>query len=342
MNPIPSTKNYCNLAALALGLDPAGSAGHFDDAVLIETPLPWKRDLYEKAGALPQEMVDLLALWLQRYREGAPYNHRPLLIGPDDEYSRPGYRRVIFFRKPVGAFANFERTEYLVPAAETGPLLWALYEAQDDLPRFDAYRVDGVADVRDLLVCTHGTIDVACAKFGYPLYDHLRKAYAGDEVRVWRVSHFGGHVYAPTMMEMPSGHYWAYVDKAQADQIALRRGDVTSLRGHYRGWAGAEYGFAQAAERELWLRFGWDWMEWARSCTVLATDDAPEPQWQEFRFDAISPDGVRDNFVLRVEIERTLETVHATDNTHTTAYPQFRVVESGKERKTTLRSISPR
>lgn len=83
-------------------------------------------------------------------------------------------------------------------------------------------------------------------------------------------------------------------------------------------------------------------MDWARKCTVLATDDAPEPQWQEFRFDAVSPDGVRDSFVLRVEIERTVETVHATDNTHTIVYPQFRVVESGKERKTTLRSISPR
>ncbi|MEZ4831231.1 MAG: sucrase ferredoxin [Caldilineaceae bacterium] len=290
------------------------------------------RSLREGGSALPQEMVDLLALWLQRYRAGAPYNHRPLLIGPDDEYSQPGHRRVIFFRKPTGAFANFERTEYLVPGAETGPLLWAIYEAQDDLPRFDAYRVDTVADVRDLLVCTHGSIDVACAKFGYPLYDRLRKHYAGDGVRVWRVSHFGGHVYAPTMMEMPSGHYWAYVDADQADQIALRRGDVTCLRGHYRGWAGASHGFAQAAERELFLRFGWDWMDQARTCTVVDSDDAPEPQWQDVRIETVpgvtSPDGVRDSFMLRVEIERSVETVHATDNARVIAYPQYRAAES--------------
>jgi hypothetical protein len=47
MSSSTAHKSYCNLTALAQGLDPAGSAGHFDDAVLIETPLPWKRDLYE-------------------------------------------------------------------------------------------------------------------------------------------------------------------------------------------------------------------------------------------------------------------------------------------------------
>jgi hypothetical protein len=32
-------------------LDPAGHAGSFRDALVLETPLPWKRDIYQVAGA---------------------------------------------------------------------------------------------------------------------------------------------------------------------------------------------------------------------------------------------------------------------------------------------------
>lgn len=88
-----------------------------------------------------------------------------------------------------------------------GTLAWALYEAREQLPTFERYRVPDADKVRDILVGTHGTIDVACAKFGYPLYRHLRDTYADEGLRVWRVSHFGGHVFAPTLMDMPTGHY---------------------------------------------------------------------------------------------------------------------------------------
>ena len=65
-----AAKCYCNLTAMEKGLDPAGSAGDFDDAVIAEIPLPWKLDMYHEAGTLPQEIIDLLGIWLQRYREG--------------------------------------------------------------------------------------------------------------------------------------------------------------------------------------------------------------------------------------------------------------------------------
>lgn len=320
-------KEYCNVAAQALDLDPAGHAGHFEDAVLVETPLPWKRELYEKAGALPQEMIDLLALWLDRYRAGQPYNHRPLLIAPDAAYSRAGYRRVIFFSRPSSPFSHFERAEYCVPEAEVGPLVWALYEGRDELPRFAPYLQIGASEnglPRDLLVCTHGTIDAACAKFGYPLYRLLRERHAHDSLRVWRVSHFGGHVFAPTLLEMPTGHYWAYVGEAQADQIAMRRGEVSTLRGHYRGWAGVASGFAQAAEREAWMREGWAWFGYAKSCRVTAADtDDAAPRWMELCIDFTRPDGVQGCYAARVEVGETIRTRPHTNRPEDHAYAQY-------------------
>ena len=149
------------------------------------------------------------------------------MVAPDAEYSRPGFRRVIHYTRPDPPFTRYDQREYLVPEGQLGALLWALYETPADLSRFEPYRV-AAANVRDLLVCTHGTVDVACAKFGYPLYKYLRQQHAGDHLRVWRVSHFGGHVFAPTLLDLPTGHLWAYVEAAQADQIAARSGSVAS------------------------------------------------------------------------------------------------------------------
>lgn len=315
------TACFCNVQAIEKGLDPGGSAGHFEDAVIIEQPLPWK---YSYADInLPSQVHKLLALWLQRYRETGVYGHRPLLIAPDEEYSQDGHRRVMFYTRPQGEFATFERTEYLVPEERLGALVWAWFEAPDALPQYDTFRCHENNHFRDILVCTHGSIDVACAKFGYSLYRHLRDHAATDSVRVWRVSHFGGHLYAPTMMDMPKGDYWAYVDAPIGEQIVNRAGDISALSGHYRGWAGVAQGFMQAAERACLLREGWSWQYYAKSGEITASDDADEPQWAEVRLSYTTPDGAAGAYRVRVEIENSIITSPASNDTRERAYPQF-------------------
>lgn len=322
-----TSKEFCNVLAIQRGLDPVGSAGHFEDAVIVETPLPWKREIYQKAGALPQEVIDLLALWLKRYQAGEPYSHRPLMVAPDRVYSREGYRRVMFYTRPQGGFAHFDKIEYHVPEADLGPLLWALFEAPADLPRYDAYRTPEADDTRDLLVCTHGTIDVACAKFGFPLYKMLRDDYANEKLRVWRVSHFGGHVYAPTFMDMPTGHFWAFAERAQVEQIIARTGDVRNLRGHYRGWAGMEYGFPQAVERDLWQQTGWSWFDLCKSGRVIEQEpDVEKPSWAHVEIDYVTPAGETRCCAARVECERWIETEPSTGYESTYAYPQYKTL----------------
>ncbi|MCU0463372.1 MAG: sucrase ferredoxin [Anaerolineae bacterium] len=321
----PTTKAYCNVLALEKGLDPAGHAGSFNDAVLIETPLPWKKDIYQQADPLPQEALNLMALWLQRYHETGEYGHRPLLIAPDAEYSRPGQRWVMFYTHKPGAFAHYDKVSYSVPVDEVGPLLWAWYESPVDLPHFDMFRAPEADSQRDILVCTHGTIDAACAKFGYPLYNGLRRQHADDGLHVWRVSHFGGHVFAPTLMDMPTGHYWAYVEEAQARQIAARDGEVSALRGHYRGWAGLKSSFLQAAEYELWQRHGWAWFGWDKHGEILAEDDTDpdDPLWADVRITHTTPDGAEVAHVLRVEVRNHVETITTTGYDKTYHYPQY-------------------
>ena len=48
------TRPYCNCLAQERGLDPAGYAADADTIVLLETPLPWRDDIYDKPGALPE------------------------------------------------------------------------------------------------------------------------------------------------------------------------------------------------------------------------------------------------------------------------------------------------
>jgi hypothetical protein len=320
-----AVKAYCNVMAIQKGLDPAGHAGDFEDSIVIEIPLPWNNSMYSKAGALPQEVLDLFRVWLQRYHEGKGYPHRLLMVAPDTTYTRPCYRRVMFYTRQPGAFAQFDKTEYLVPDDQMGALVWALYEAKDDLPRFDSYRVPEADAVRDVMVCTHGTVDVACAKFGYPLFRQMRKTYTSDMLRVWRVSHFGGHVFAPTLIDMPIGHSWAYVEETQAAQIIQRSGDVRSLRGHYRGWAGLEGSFLQAAEREMWQCEGWDWFTYLKSGQIIVQDtDSKEPRWGEVQLDYRSPTQ-RGNYRARVEIHKHLNVPSNTDDKEDHPHPQYLV-----------------
>lgn len=318
-------KAYCNLAAIEKGLDPIGSAHPFTQLAIIEVPLPWKRNIYTEVGALPQEVMDLFALWMKRYREGQPYDRHILLVAPDEAYSRPGLRRVMFYRRPAPSMAEYTRVEYLVPEAEVGPLVWALHEAPEMLDRFAAFR-EPDAPIRDLLVCTHGTIDAACAKFGYPLYTHLRKNHGSELLRVWRVSHFGGHVFAPTLVDMPVGHYWAYVEEPQADAIAQRDGNPRDLYGHYRGWAGISGGFLQALERDLWMEHGFAWFSYQKEGRVIDIDPAAEPRWAEVELRYASPDGrVSGTVQARCEVTARVPVIHSSASDKEQAYPQYAV-----------------
>ena len=126
---------------------------------------------------------------------------------------------------------------------------------------------------RDIFVCTHGAIDACCAKFGYPLYKLLRHMAnnPAHTLRAWRCTHFGGHRFAATLLDMPTGRYWGHLDARDLGPLVRRDGDAATLRQRYRGWAALPYGAAQVAEGELFRRAGWDWLD----CAVTPSETPP-------------------------------------------------------------------
>lgn len=293
---------FCCVVSKTNGEDPIGSAGTFDHWLLLETTPPWAFRLWMEPNPITPEVLEVLKLFRQEQLK-----FRPLAIAPDREYSDPDYTRVIYYQRPARAFANYEKFEYVLPQEAVAPLIIALVKQRELLPEFEQYR-QASDRIRDLLVCTHGNFDVACARFGYPIYEALRQDYAatsGGQLRVWRCSHFGGHQFAPTLVDLPGGHYWGHLEPEVLELLVKRNGPITQLRRFYRGWSGLTQ-FEQIVEREIWMQEGWKWLDYHKAGQVLAIDtqhEEWEADWAEVRIDFAAPDdSIRGAYEARVEV----------------------------------------
>lgn len=266
VEPKPGGVSLCSLVSAASGEDPLGSAWATPRYLLVELALPWGYDLL--AGKqIPAGLGEFVA---DLYERGKAWG----LIGmaPDEAYSMPGMARVIDLALPEPPFRGYARREYLIPP---DALVAALRTMADDpgSDLLDPYRQEPSA-VRDLLVCTHGAVDACCAKFGYPFYRRLRQIAAETEgaVRVWRCTHFGGHRFAATLLDMPEGRYWGRLEARHLSHLVRRDLPVAALRGCYRGWAALPHPMQQIAEGEAFVRGGWAWTE----CAVTPSPSPPE------------------------------------------------------------------
>lgn len=309
-NSIQSDCRFCSTVSKANGHDPIGSAWHYDRWLIIEMPQPWERSPWQDHPILHPIYRDLIkplhdehGLWV-----------RPLLIAPDREYAIPGQTRILYYHRPAGLFAQFEKQEFIIPTEQILPLATALLQQPDQLPKFAAYQQQ-TEQIREVLVCIHGNVDVACARFGFPIYEQLRNDYAaisGGKLRVWRCSHFGGHVFAPTLVDLPTGQYWGHLEPEILDQLVYRNGSVSNLRSFYRGWCGLKQ-FEQMAEREIWMQRGWQWLQYLKRGETIATapthHEDEDPDWAEVQIEYTSPDGTDSGiYEARVEICGTVMT----------------------------------
>ncbi|NET54535.1 MAG: sucrase ferredoxin, partial [Merismopedia sp. SIO2A8] len=284
-----------------------------------------------------------------------------VLIAPDADYSQPGHTRVIYYQRLHNHFAQFEKQEFIVLETELIRLATALMKnimrQPNELSHFQRYHQD-TSHIRDIMVCTHGNIDAACARFGFPIYKTLKNKYAtqsGGTLRVWRCSHFGGHKFAPTLIDLPTGQYWGHLEPDVLDTLVHRRGNVSQLRSHYRGWSGLSK-FEQIAERDIWMQQGWDWLSYHKSGKTFRkgltgikrylypllkwvplkrvqgflqqwTDDAI---WAEVSIDFTSPDQtVSGTYQARIEICGEVTTAAKSpkkgEEIQLAAVPQYRV-----------------
>ncbi|MBW4643221.1 MAG: sucrase ferredoxin [Goleter apudmare HA4340-LM2] len=286
---------FCSKVSKTNGEDPIGTAKPADTWIIIEMPQPWTKTSLMTHSAMK--------LAFEAIRQGAKLI--PIAIAPDQEYSVPGLARLLHYQRSPSAFAQYDQQEFLVPETLLPQLTAAILHQPEELHRFEPYQQFN--HTREMMVCTHGNIDVACSRFGYPIYQKLRQDYAAPSnqtLRVWRCSHFGGHQFAPTLVDLPTGQFWGHLEPDMLDILVQRDRPVTELRQFYRGWSGLTQ-FEQIVERDLWMQYGWDWLNYKKSGQMLALDTTNEEwnaDWADVRLDFTSPDGnVKGSYQARIE-----------------------------------------
>ncbi|CAM3749189.1 TIM barrel protein [Nocardiopsis rhodophaea] len=255
-------RRSCSLVARAAAEDPIGTARYFDRFLMLELPPPWPEGMGTPVWETPRVPAPLRAALRAATRgtEERGLTMKTFAAAPDPRYSTPGSMRVLRFDREPGPAAGLSRMEHHVPAERAAEFIEALFS--DDaaaLAPFSPYRATG--DHRDLVVCTHASVDGCCGTYGYPLYRALRDAHGSTgDLRVWRVSSFGGHRFAPTLVDFPEGRVWGNLTPERMGQLVHRTGDPTDLLDLYRGWGCLRHPWEQAVERELLRTLGWEWI----------------------------------------------------------------------------------
>ncbi len=272
-------RRLCTFTAKQDREDPVPSAARWDRCLAIEVDTPWNKEITDSAAFPPG-----VAYAAARYEErGGALRIQGLMR--DDEYSVAGHTRVIEASLDRDA-GRYETAEYVVPHDAVGDVVERLLNGNGA----GEYRRD-LGGVRDILVCTHGSRDACCARFGYRVYRRLRDEYAAGGLRVWRTSHTGGHRFAPTLIDLPQGRYWAWIGDESLDSLIAREGPIDAMIDGYRGLAALATPYEQVAEREAFRREGWPWTAFAVSSRVVEFDEAAAVA--NVRIDFESPSGDR-------------------------------------------------
>jgi hypothetical protein len=286
----PEECRFCNEWAMQQGEQTIGTASSYDRFLMVEVPTPWAPKIAESRG-MPPGLVPVLL------RAGeAGLSLRFQAIVPDPAWRKDGQTRVILFALArTGPFTiGYRRSEFILPTDQVAALVEALLFAPEGAPAFASFAVDP-GPVRDLFVCTHGSQDAACGRYGYPLYEQIRCAYAdGQRLRVWRTSHTGGHRFAATLLDFPDGLSWGHIQAADLPALIERTAPPAALAGRYRGNLALRTHWEQHVERAALLEIGWDWLRWAKRGEVLAMDEAAG--WARVRIDWQDPTGVSGAF----------------------------------------------
>ncbi|MBW4565294.1 MAG: sucrase ferredoxin [Mojavia pulchra JT2-VF2] len=243
---------FCSDYSRQTGEDVIGSATNYETYVLVECPPPWKSPAFDSKW-VPHNLKLLVE---EVTRTKLPIKF--LLIANDLSH-KVDQTTLLIYQKQSGLSQGYRKHEFKLAtidqvAAIVKKFLWGStpdYEKETSI-------------TREILVCTHGSHDKCCARHGNPFYFHAQNTISDlglDNVRIWKSSHFGGHRFAPTIIDLPEGRYYGILDQDSFKSILTRTGDIQCLNKIYRGW-GILPTPIQILEKELILRHGWDWFNY--------------------------------------------------------------------------------
>ena len=240
---------FCSDYSRKIGEEIIGSATNYQTYILVECPTPWMSEAFNSKW-IPDNLRVLVA---EVQRSKLPI--RFLLIANDDSH-RVKETTLLIYQKQEGLSHGYRKQEFKLPNIEqvAGVVRKWLSGGNPD------FQVENSV-TRDILICTHGSHDQCCARYGNPFYFHAKNTISElqfDHVRIWRSSHFGGHRFAPTAIDLPEARYYGVLNQESFKSILTRTGDIQILHKVYRGWGILPY-VLQVLEREMIFSQGWNW-----------------------------------------------------------------------------------
>jgi len=186
----------CAEFAESIQLDPGGTAIAAAMVVLIETPLPWPKPVFAHEQLTGLTSMMSTAVGMARVLAAVPTEGVPPRV-------------FTWWRNEDGD------TEGRVHQPDDiGVFMDRLTDISPDMLS------DDLAPDQAILICTQGSHDVCCGAEGTQLAKQSDLLL--PNIATFRVSHTGGHRFAPTAMTLPDGRMWASLDIKALDGIVNR------------------------------------------------------------------------------------------------------------------------
>jgi len=173
--------------------------------VLVEQPGPWGRDALTQSHLAP-DFGRALTDWASTAAADAPVR-----VGV---IRRPGRHadslEGITSRTVLIAASGPEQNQLQIRRVDDAReiLTWDLPSLMGS-PQQETNGTNGTnaaTATNALLICTNARRDQCCALLGRPLAAQLAQQTGASNTQVWETSHLGGHRFAPTLVDLPSGY----------------------------------------------------------------------------------------------------------------------------------------
>lgn len=246
-------RKFCSLASMSGDEALFGTAPNYKIWVLIEYRLPWRKkavtdnelseNLQAHLSALMEKNPDLQILFIKRKANSHP--------------------SINIFIARLGIQSTFSK----ITLTSHADLLNISFDQI-----INGHPDEIIVNEPHFFVCTNGTRDVCCSKFGLPVYQSLNEI-AGENA--WQCSHIGGHRFAPTMLVFPAGIALGRVQPGNIPGVIQTINSGKLPLAHLRGRL--DYpGVVQAAEYLILSNY----KKIAGKLTLLESRNIEKGEWQ--------------------------------------------------------------
>lgn len=306
---------FCSDHSRQTGENVIGTATNYDTYILVECPTPWTSEAFNSKW-VPENLRILV-----EEVQDAKLPIRFLLIA-NDVTNKIDYTTLLIYQKQPGLSHGYNKREFKLENIQQAAAVVRKFLRG----RMPEYEIETNV-TRDILVCTHGSHDKCCAKYGNPFYYYATDTVSDfnvDNIRLWKSSHFGGHRFAPTAIDLPQGRYYGLLEQDSFRSILTRNGDIECLNQVYRGW-GILPTAIQVLEKELMLRHGWEWFNYKVSGKILEQSLDNNTMLAELTF--AKPCGSLYTYHAKIvkDVAKTVELKSSCNATQASVYVKYAV-----------------